>query len=200
MMDDIGQVMMEANDGKYRPSDDGKYTHIGDKDRGQYTGGGGEYTGGGGEYTGGGGAYDGGFGKYSGGSGQSNAGANAGIGSRVGLEKYSTTLKPTPNVNAIGNNGWRIIRDERTEDTDGYHYLYETENGILAEESGRIENLAPNEDGLRSKGFYQYTGDDGVLYRVDYVADNNGFVPQGDHLPKTPPAVQKLLDYLASQS
>lgn len=59
-----------------------------------------------------------------------------------------------------------------------FEYRYETENRILAEESGRIENLAPNEDGLRSKGFYQYTGDDGVLYRVDYVADNNGFVPQ----------------------
>lgn len=57
-------------------------------------------------------------------------------------------------------------------------YRYETENGILAEESGRIENLAPTVDGLRSKGFYQYTGDDGVLYRVDYIADNNGFVPQ----------------------
>lgn len=62
-----------------------------------------------------------------------------------------------------------------------FEYRYEIgdgQSGILAEESGRIENLAPNEDGLRSKGFYQYTGDDGVLYRVDYVADNNGFVPQ----------------------
>lgn len=109
-----------GNDGKYRPGDDGKYNHVGDKDRGLYTGGGGEYTGGGGEYTGNGGAYDGGFGKYSGGSGITTARGNIGTGSRVPL---ATTVKPDPHAFAVGSNGWRIIRDEKTEDTDGYHYL-----------------------------------------------------------------------------
>lgn len=86
---------------------------------------------------------------------------------------------------------------------------YETENGILAEESGIVEILESGDDALKTTGFYQYTGDDGKLYRVDYVADVNGFVakvyyiivftrqmiwfqnekpfffiyPKGDHLP-----------------
>lgn len=102
---------------------------------------------------------------------------------------------------------------------------YETENGILAEESGRIEKLASGDDGLRSSGYYQYTGDDGQLYRVDYVADDNGFVPkvienfwpierkinfvlfffffhQGDHLPTPPPIppeIQEVLNILATK-
>lgn len=51
---------------------------------------------------------------------------------------------------------------------------YETENGIVAEESAQIER---NGNGVRAVGFYLYIGDDGKEYRVDYTADaENGFV------------------------
>lgn len=63
-----------------------------------------------------------------------------------------------------------------------------------------METLSTGTDGLRSKGFYEYTGDDGLLYRVDYIADENGFVPQGDHIPKMPKEKQKLLAYLATKN
>lgn len=95
--------------------------------------------------------------------------------------------------------GWKIIHLDNHMRGDGYNYVFETENGINAEESGKIETTAEGGEGLRSRGFYQYVGDDGQVYRVDYVADSNGFVPQGDHIPKTPPAIEKLLAYLASQ-
>lgn len=52
---------------------------------------------------------------------------------------------------------------------------YETENGILAEETGQIEKTDSGDDTIRATGFYKYIGDDGQQYRVDYVADINGF-------------------------
>lgn len=54
---------------------------------------------------------------------------------------------------------------------------YETENGIVAEESAQIERDGNGDDVLRAVGFYLYIGDDGKEYRVDYTADaENGFV------------------------
>lgn len=36
---------------------------------------------------------------------------------------------------------------------------------------------------LSVKGYYSYIGTDGETYKVDYVADRNGFQPAGDHIP-----------------
>lgn len=58
-----------------------------------------------------------------------------------------------------------------------------TSNGINAEESGELKpNPAPKsaEDPaafIAVRGSYSYTADDGVVYTVNYIADENGFQP-----------------------
>lgn len=79
-------------------------------------------------------------------------------------------------------------------------YRFETGTGVVAEETGGLVKIGLNEEALRAEGFYQYTGDDGIVNRVDYVADENGFTTKGDQNPKIPPAILRVLDHLTKQS
>ncbi|KAL4715022.1 hypothetical protein ACJJTC_003173 [Scirpophaga incertulas] len=83
-----------------------------------------------------------------------------------------------------------ILRQDNQNDGETYSYAYETENGIYAEENGVATN------GVEAQGGYSYTGDDGQIYTIRYTADQNGFVPQGDHIPTPPPIPEEILKAL----
>lgn len=71
----------------------------------------------------------------------------------------------------------KVLKQESEIGNDGYHYVYETENRILAEEEGRVVNRGQANEAIKATGFFEYVGPDGNTYRVDYVADENGFQP-----------------------
>ncbi|XP_055856071.1 larval cuticle protein LCP-30-like [Episyrphus balteatus] len=167
-----------SNDGRYSGGNDGKYVHV-DVPGGAYTGGGGQYV-----------------------PEKPKPIPTAPTPKRPPVDLTPKAIKPSVQGKGTGEGGggWKIIRDENSVESDGYQYLWETENGILAEEQGKIQPLNSGDEALRSTGYYEYTGDDGLLYRVDYVADDNGFVPVGEHIPTQPPHVPKLLAYLAANA
>ncbi|GJQ69753.1 hypothetical protein Trydic_g22315 [Trypoxylus dichotomus] len=96
-----------------------------------------------------------------------------------------------------------ILRQEQEVNVDGsYKWSYETANGITAEEQGFLKNAGqPEEEAQVAQGQYQYTDPDGQLIQLSYIADENGFQPQGDHIPTPPPipaAIQRALEVLAT--
>ncbi|RZB40274.1 Chitin bind 4 domain containing protein [Asbolus verrucosus] len=94
----------------------------------------------------------------------------------------------------------KTVRQLNVISPDGsYNYAYETENQIFAEQQGFLKD----ENTQEVQGQYQFTSPEGQIFRVAYVADENGFHPQGEHLPTpppVPPAIQRALDYLSTLS
>jgi len=72
-----------------------------------------------------------------------------------------------------------LLSDTRQLNNDGtINFQYAADNGLQ-----QGETVDP--DGTR-RGFYSYPGADGKPITVKYTAGKNGFVAEGDHLPKQP--------------
>lgn len=72
-----------------------------------------------------------------------------------------------------------------------YNYQFDTTNGIAQQESGV--------GGQYASGQYAYYSPEGELIQLTYVADANGFQPQGAHLPTPPPIpsqIARALEYI----
>jgi len=88
-----------------------------------------------------------------------------------------------------------IVRSENENDGAGtFKWFTALSDGTEIEQSGYTKSN-PNADGEFPtiqviEGYYAYTADDGTPIRIQYVADENGYQPQGDHLPTPPPQIE----------
>ena len=86
----------------------------------------------------------------------------------------------------------KILRQSQDASPDGsYNYAYETENGIVVDEVGQPGAVGPEGPAVVVQGSYKFVGADGVTYEVRYTADENGFHPEGAHLPLVPEVVER---------
>ena len=106
----------------------------------------------------------------------------------LGFGQSNAYAAPQPErPQASADRNAEILKYDSENDGESYNYSYETSNGISAEESGVATN------GVRAQGGYAYTGDDGYQYSVTYTADENGYQPQGEHLPTPHPIPEEIL-------
>lgn len=67
---------------------------------------------------------------------------------------------------------------------DGYKFKYETSDGISRQEEAVIKNPGTENEALSVRGSISWVAPDGVTYTINFVADENGFQPEGEHIPK----------------
>ncbi|EDV51113.1 larval cuticle protein 65Ag1 [Drosophila erecta] len=77
-----------------------------------------------------------------------------------------------------------IIRQESDVNVDSFSYNFETSDGTRQEQHGSLKNLGPEEVALQVAGSYSFVDQDGQTHAINYVADENGFQPQGEDIPQ----------------
>lgn len=100
-------------------------------------------------------------------------------------EQYAKTVRQLYNLQPDGS----------------YNYAFETDNGILAEQQGTIDQSEP-EPSQKVAGQYEYTSPEGQVIHLIYTAGKDGFRPSGSHLPVVPEIpilIRKSLEYLRSK-
>lgn len=83
----------------------------------------------------------------------------------------------------------QTLHNDLQVETDGsYRYAYETSNGI----AGNQEGLG----GVAVQGGASWISPEGTPISVSYVADEKGYYPVGDHIPKVPDYILRSLEYI----
>lgn len=124
------------------------------------------------------------------------------LSSALGARLDSLTNGASSSFSYSGNNGFGgsqipiLQYDNKNNGEGNYNYAFKTVNGISVQEEGHLKNAGSEAEAQSVQGSYSYTGTDGVVYSIQYIADENGFRPVGAHLPTPPPipdAIQRSL-------
>lgn len=90
-----------------------------------------------------------------------------------------------------------ITRSENENNGDGtFRWVSELSDGTKLEQSGYTKASGDPENPVLQviQGGYSYYSPEGELIQLSYNADENGFQPQGAHLP-TPPPVPEVITF-----
>lgn len=63
-------------------------------------------------------------------------------------------------------------------------FRFDTSDGTSRTEEAQLQNIGTENEALVVRGSITWIGDDGQQYTLTFIADENGFRPEGAHLPK----------------
>lgn len=61
---------------------------------------------------------------------------------------------------------------------------FETSDGISRQEEAELKNAGTENEAISVRGSYSWVAPDGQTYTINFIADENGYQPEGAHLPK----------------
>ncbi|PSN37821.1 hypothetical protein C0J52_22587 [Blattella germanica] len=70
-----------------------------------------------------------------------------------------------------------VSSQQQTQHEAGYVFSFQTSDGISREEAGQLKNAGSENEAIEVRGSYTYKGVDGKDYKVEFVANENGYQP-----------------------
>ncbi|XP_044750883.1 endocuticle structural glycoprotein SgAbd-3-like [Coccinella septempunctata] len=114
-------------------------------------------------------------------------------------QQYS--IQPSANATIIN-------KTEQVNEDGSFSYSFETSDGIRVQQNGflkKSDNIpassadnqeAQNESIQVLTGGYSYVAPNGETIQIQYTADENGYQPQGSHIPTVPPSQPNVINSL----
>ncbi|XP_037720778.1 larval cuticle protein 65Ab1-like [Drosophila subpulchrella] len=81
----------------------------------------------------------------------------------------------------------QTVKQDSDVQPDKWSSVLETSDGTSIDQQGRLEDVGTEHEAAVVHGSYSWVDEKtGEKFTVTYVADENGFQPQGAHLPVAP--------------